>query len=134
MMEPMSNQQIVRQQAEAPVVRERVVPIDHVRISATTAGTAQTIYTVPVKSAFRLQSLMISNISASDVTFSIYAVPPSGSAGDDNVLIKSAIIRANASDDLAQYLGKFYKPGYTLRVFVSSASNVAMDGYGAEVF
>ncbi len=127
-------QEFIRQQVEPAAVRERLIPIDHVLITATTMGTAQTIFTVPQGKAFILRSLMISNISGSNVTFSVHAVPAGGSAANDNALMAGVVIKANASDDLAPYLGKFYKAGYTIRVFASTTGVVAMDGFGREVF
>ena len=74
-----SQQQFNRQQQEEARVSRRAAPIKKVRISAVSAATAQTIYTVPAKRSFELKSLMISNITAANVTFSIYAIAPGGS-------------------------------------------------------
>lgn len=128
------DQQFNRQQQEEARVGRRAAPIKKARITAVTAGTAQTIYTVPAKRAFELKSLMISNITAANIVFSIHAVAPSGSATDDNAEIKSAVIKANASDDLAPFISKFYEAGYTLRVFCNTTNAVVMGGWGEEVF
>lgn len=127
-------QQFNRQQMEEPRVGKRDAPIKKIRITAITAATAQTIYTVPTKRSFKLKELMISNISAANVTFSVYAVPGAGSPTDDNIEVGAAVIKANASADLVPFLSSFYEQGYTLRVFCSVANVVVMAGWGEETF
>ena len=129
-----TTQDFTRVQNEEPRVGRRPTPIKMLTVTATTTGTAQTLITAPEKRSIEVKSLMISNITAADVVFNLYAVPNGGIADDATALIKGAVIRANSSDDLAKFIDRFYEPGTSLRVFCGTASAVKMKGWAEEVF
>lgn len=133
-MEFSGSQNFNRNQEEEGRVKRRAAPIKMLTVTATTAGTAQTLITAPATRAIELKSLMISNITASDVAFNLYAVPSGGSADDSTALIKGAIIRANASDDVSKYMDRFYEASVSLRVFCATASAVKVKGMAEELF
>lgn len=129
-----TTQDFTRVQNEEPRVGRRPTPIKMLTVTATTTGTAQTLITAPEKRSIEVKSLMISNITASDVVFSLYAVPDGGAVNDGTALIKGAVIRANSGDDLAKFIDRFYEPKTSLRVFCDTASAVKMKGWAEEVF
>ena len=134
MIEMTGSQGFQRTQQEEPRVGRRSAPIKMMTVTAVTAGTAQTLITAPATRAIEVRSLMISNITAIDVTFNLYAVPSGGAVDDTTALIKGAVIKANASDDLAKYIDRFYEAGTSLRVFCNTASAVKMKGMVEEVY
>ena len=129
-----ANQNFNRIQTEEPRVDRRPSPIKMLLVTATTTGTAQTLITAPAKRAIEVKSLMISNITAADVTFNLYAVPSGGSVDDTTALIKGAIIRANSSDDVSKYLDRFYEPNVSLKIFCGTASAVKVKGWAEEIY
>lgn len=134
-METMTgSQNFNRTQQEEPRVGRRLSPVKMVTITAITALTAQTLITAPATRAIEVKSLMISNITAVDVTFNLYAVPAGGLTDDTTVLIKGAVIKANSSDDLAKFIDRFYEQGSSLKMFCNAASSVKIKGMVEEVF
>ncbi|MGL4526768.1 MAG: hypothetical protein ACRCUC_07305 [Aestuariivirga sp.] len=123
-----------RVQNEEPRVGRRPSPIKMLLVTATSAGTAQTLIAAPATRAIEVKSLMISNITASDVTFNLYAVPSGGSVDDATALIKGAIIRANSADDVAKFIDRFYEPTTSLRMFCGTANAVKVKGWAEEIF
>jgi hypothetical protein len=134
-MEAMTgSQNFNRTQTEEPRVGRRLSPIKMVTITAITAGTAQTLITAPATRAIEVKSLMISNISAVDVTFNLYAVPAGGAADSTTALIVGAVIKANSSDDLAKFIDRFYEQASSLRMFCNTASSVKIKGMVEELY
>ena len=135
MMEPLANQNFNRIQSEEPRVDRRPAPIKMLTVTATSTGSAQTLITAPSTRSIVLKSLMISNISASDVTFNLYAVPNAGSVADATALIKGAVIRANSSVDLIpDFINRYYEPNTSIRIWCGTASVVKVMGWAEELF
>ena len=123
-----------RTQQEEPRVGRRFSPIKMLMITATTAGTAQTLITAPDKRSIEIKNLMISNITAVDVVFSLYAVPSGGAVDNTTVLCKNWVIKAEAGDDLSKYIALLHEPGTSLMSFCGTASAVKFKGMVEEVF
>jgi hypothetical protein len=133
-MEFSGSQNFNRNQEEEGRVKRRAAPIKMLTVTATTAGTAQTLITAPATRAIELKSLMISNITAADVVFNLYAVPSGGSADDSTVLCKGWIIRANSGDDLVKYIATMHEQGTSLRSFCGVSGAVKFKGMIEELF
>lgn len=128
-------QRFDRVQNEEPRVGRRPSPIKMLLVTATTTGTAQTLITAPALRSIEVKSLMVSNISAADATFNLYAVPNAGSVDDTTVLIKGAIIRANSSCNLVpEFLDLYYEPSVSLRIWCGTASVVKVKGWAEEIY
>ncbi|MGL4811035.1 MAG: hypothetical protein ACRCXM_04580 [Beijerinckiaceae bacterium] len=133
-MEQMTTKPFTRIQNEEPRVGRRPTPIKMMTVTATAPGAAQTLITAPEKRALEVMSLMISNITPADVVFNLYAVPFGGSVSDATALIKGAVIKANASDDLIKFIDRFYEQGTSLRVYCGVSNAVKMKGWAEEIF
>lgn len=123
-----------RTQIEEPRVGRRFSTIPMLTITATTALTAQTLYTVAAKRVIDIKSLMVSNITATDAVFHLYAVPLGGAADVNTVLIAGVVIKANASDNLVKYINNLYVAQTSLRAFCNTASAVKFMGMVEEMF
>lgn len=134
-METMTgSQNFNRTQQEEPRVGRRLSPIKMMTVTAVTVGTAQTIITAPEKRAIEVKSLMISNITAVDVTFNLYAVPAGGPTDGTTSLLIGPVIKANSSDDLVKYIAKLYEAGSAIKIFCNTANAVKIMGMVEEVF
>jgi hypothetical protein len=114
-------------------VGSRFVPIEHLLVTATTSGTAQTLYTVRDKVMLKLGRLSVANTSGSAATLTLYAVPSGGAVGTGNIELGAVSIPANSAADLTPYVGGLYKSGATLKVFAGTGSVLVVHGWGEEV-
>lgn len=130
----MENIARVRTEQEAQRLTKRETPIDLVNITATTLGTAQTVYTIRSDAAFKVKRMTLANTSVSDVTFSLFIVPPSGSAATSNAIFYQVLVLANSTSDLTDFIGGFYRKGYRFMAFAGSSGVLNIGGWGEEVF
>lgn len=114
-------------------VSARKVPIPHLLVTATTAGAAQTLFTVRPEVLFEVKRLAVANLTASAVTLNLNSVPPLGSVADGNAEAKGLSIPANTVNDLTDFIGGFYTPGTTFRAYASAGSALILHGFGEEV-
>lgn len=126
-------EQKIRVSDVAKPVPSRFVPINHLLITATTSGTAQTLYTVRAGVMLKVGRLTVANTSASAVPLTLYAVPSGGSVGTGNMELGAVSIPANSAADLTPYVGGLYKSGATLRVFAGTGSVLVIHGWGEEI-
>jgi hypothetical protein len=126
-------EQRVRISDPSPTVGKRFVPIDHLLITATSSGTAQTLYTVRTGVMLKLGGLSVANTSGSAVALTLYAVPSGGAVATGNIELGAVSIPANSSADLTPYVGGLYKAGATLQVFAGTGSVLVLHGWGEEV-
>lgn len=126
-------EQRIRISDPAPIVGKRYVPIDHLLITATSSGSAQTLYTVRAGVMLKLGGLSVANTSGSAVALTLYGVPSGGSVGTSNMELGAVSIPANSSADLTPYVGGLYKSGATLRVFAGTGSVLVIHGWGEEI-
>lgn len=133
MIEMTGSQVFQRTQQEEPRVGRRSAPIKMMTVTAITEGAAQTIITAPATRALELRNLMVSNITAVDAIFALYAVPP-GEVANASTFMMRATIKAESCDDLAVRISRLYESGWTLRVFCNTASAVKFMGMVEEIF
>ena len=112
-------------------VSGRDVPIPHLVITATTSGTAQTLYTVP-NSAFLVKRLAVVNNNALATPLTLHSVPSGGSAGTGNLELSAYSIAANDAVDLTDLIQGFYPEGTTLEVFAGTGSRLLIHGWGED--
>lgn len=126
-------EQRVRISDAAPIIARRFVPIEHLLITGTSSGAAQTLYTVRTGVMLKLGGLSVANTSGSAVPLTLYAVPDGGSVGTGNMELGAVEIPANSSADLTPYVGGLYKAGATFRVFAGTGSVLVIHGWGEEI-
>lgn len=103
----------------ATKVREvdlRVIPIANLNITATVAGSAQTLVTVPANEMLRVDRMTVTNKSGSSATLSLHSVADGDSAGDTNLEIDVLTVPANTTLRVDGYLGGLYAADTTLEV------------------
>lgn len=114
-------------------VPARFVPIEHLLVTATSSGSAQTLYTVRAGVMLKIGRLTVANTSASAAPLTLYAVPDGGSVGTGNMELGAVSIPANSAADLTPYVGGLYKAGATLRVFAGTGGVLVVHGWGEEI-
>ena len=124
----------LRTQAEQGRIQRRAVPIDMLRITATTLGGAQVLYTVGERRMFALSRLVVCNVSGSAATLSLCVVPSGGSAAATNAAIYGYSVAANVSVDLTDWMGGLYDTGTTLEVFAGTTDVLNIHGAGEDIF
>lgn len=112
--------------------QERPVPIDHLLITGTGTGSAQTIFTVQEKTLAEVRRLAVANTSGSAATLSLHSVPDGGSIGTANTELAAVSIPANTSSDLTDFIGGLYEAGATLEVYAGTASVLVIHGWITE--
>ena len=124
----------VRTEQEAQRITRRETPIDLVNITATTIGGAQAVYTIRSDAAFKVKRMTLANTSGSDVTFSLFIVPPAGSAATTNAIFYQVLVLANSTSDLTDFIGGFYRKGFRFMAFAGASGALNIGGWGEEVF
>lgn len=117
---------------ESPVAK-RYVPIDHLLVTATSSGSAQTLYTVRNGVMLKLGGLSVANTSASAATLTINSIPSGGSIGTGNIELGAVSIPARSSADLTAYVGGMYKSGTVIKAFAGTGSVLVVHGWGEEI-
>lgn len=111
---------------------ERLVPIAHVTISATTEGAANTVYTVQDRKILKVDRLVAFNSNALAVDLTVHSIPDGGTIGAGNVECTSYAIPAGEALEVHDIIGGLYEGGTVLKAYCSIASAVIMHGYGSE--
>ena len=115
-----------------PVVR-RPVPLDHLLITATSSGGAQTLYTVRDNAAFEIKKLTASNLTGSAATLTLHSIPSGGSIGDSNAEMKGVSIPPNTSAALTEYIMGLYDASTVFAVYSDTSSAIIIHGWGEEL-
>lgn len=123
----------VRNTQDVYAVPQRTVPIDHLLITATSSGSAQTLYTVRTGVMLKIRQLAVVNVTGSAATLSLHSIPNGGSIGNSNAELLAVSIPANSAADLTSYVGGLYKAGATLKVYAGTGSALVIHGWGEEV-
>jgi hypothetical protein len=71
------------------------VPVKMAQAEVTTS--AVTVYTTPTTNRAKVQDIMIANTTAGSLTYSVYFVPASGTAGTANAIFYQVALVANTS-------------------------------------
>lgn len=114
-------------------VASRLVPVSKTLITATTGGTAQTIWTVQDQKAFEVTRLVASNITSTAATLTLHAVPDGGSIGSGNAEIVGYSVAANTAVDITDLVQGLYPSGTTLQAWSGTTSALVVSGYGKEL-
>lgn len=114
-------------------VSARKVPIDHLLVTATTSGGAQTLYTVRARAMMAVKSLRAANITASAATLTMHSIPSGGSLATANTEFAGLSIPANTIADLTDYIAGLYTEGTVLKAYSDTGSAIILHGWGEEV-
>lgn len=123
----------VRNTQDVYAVPQRTVPLDHLLITATTSGAAQTFYTVRASVMLRVRQLSVVNVTGSAATLSLHSIPSGGTIGNANAELIGFSIAANTAVDLTGLVGGLYQEGATLKVYSGTGSALVIHGWGEEV-
>lgn len=111
----------------------RSVPLDHLLITATTSGTAQTLATVRANTMLKIRQLSVVNTTGSAATLTLHSVPDGGSVAAGNTEISALSIAANTAVDLTALVGGLYKSGAMLQAYSGTGSALVLHGWAEEV-
>lgn len=116
-----------------PVVEARKAPIGHVNVTATSAATAQDLFTVRDNVAFQVKRLAVCNTTGTAATLTLHTVPSGGTIGAGNAEMVGYSVAANAAVDLTDLIQGFYEQGTTAKVFSGTSGALTVHGWGDEV-
>lgn len=123
----------VATQPTGGVIPARDVPIDHLLITGTTSGAAQTLYTVRAGVMLKVRRLAVANLTGSAATLSLNAIPSGGAIGDGNAELKGYSVAANTAVDLTEIVGGLYQAGTVIKAYSGTGSALVLHGWGEEV-
>ena len=84
---------------------------------------AATIYTAPKLTLTAIQNIIVVNTTGSSATYSIYLVPPAGTAGTSNAIFYSSTLAANTTFSLSCF--QILSAGWTVQVQASTTGLTA---------
>ncbi len=122
-----------RVQTPDVVVETRPIPINHVQISATSSGTANSLLTVRSGVLLRLKRLTVTNITGTSATLSLHSIPSGGSIGDSNAEAKGVSIAANTMMDLTDYVMQLYEAGTEIQAYSGTTNALVIHGWAEEI-
>lgn len=111
----------------------RGVPLDHLHITATTSGTAQTLATVRTGVMLKIKQLSVVNTTGSAATLTLHAIPDGGSIATGNAELVAYSVAANTAVDLTALVGGLYKAGTVLAAYSGTGSALVLHGWAEEV-
>lgn len=114
-------------------VSSRPVPLNHLLITATTSGGAQTLKTVRDKAMLKIRALSVVNVTGTAATLTLHSIPPGGSIGDSNAELKGYSVAANTAVDLTDKVGGLYVAGTALKAYSGTGSALVLHGWAEEV-
>lgn len=117
---------------ESPV-RTRYVPIDHLRITATASGSAQTLHTVRAGVMLKIGRLSVANTTGSAATLTLHSIPSGGSIGADNTELAALSIAANTAVNLTELIGGLYQTGTAIKAYSGTNGALILHGWGEEI-
>jgi hypothetical protein len=123
----------VRPTTDAGVIVARAIPLDHLLITATTSGTAQTLATVRTGVMLKILQLAVTNVTGTAATLSLNSIPNGGSIGDGNAEVKGYSVAANSAVDLTPLVGGLYKAGAVLKAYSGTGSTLVIHGWAEEI-
>ncbi len=123
----------VTTQTTGGIVQSRAVPIEHLLVTGTTSGAAQTLYTVRAGVMLKVRRLAVANLTGSAATLSLNAIPSGGAIGDGNAELKGYSVAANTAVDLTEIVGGLYQAGTVIKAYSGTGSALVLHGWGEEV-
>ena len=104
-----------------------------VLVSAQTANNTQsTVYTANGVTAI-IDKFTATNYSANAATISVNLVNPSGSAGNDNLIVKTKTLQASETYTFPELVGHVLNPGGFISTIAGTASAINIRVSGREV-
>lgn len=123
----------LRVRTQDPPFKSRKVPIPHVQVSATTSGSADTVFTARTGTLWQVGQLRVANITGSAATLSLNSIPSGGSIGDSNAEMKTLSIPANTNADLTDYIGQLYEQGTVMKAYSDTSNALVISGWAEEL-
>jgi hypothetical protein len=114
-------------------VTGRVVPLEHLLITATSSGAAQTFTTVRANAILKIRQLSVVNVTGSAATLSLHSIPSGGTIGNSNAELLAVSIPANTASDLTGFVGGLYKAATVLAAYSGTGSALVLHGWAEEV-
>lgn len=122
-----------RVNTEIGPVSQRPIPLEHLLITVTTSGTAQTFATVRSGVMLKIRQLSVVNVTGSAATLTLHSIPSGGSIGTGNAELVAVSIPANTAADLTSFVGGLYKAGTTIKAYSGTGSALVLHGWAEEV-
>jgi len=101
-------------------------------ITGTLTNAVATYYTAAAAVKARIDSMTVTNYSASAATFTVWLVPTGGTATDANILVKARTIAAGASGRLLEAVGQWIEGGGTIQIQASANTAITVVASGIE--
>ena len=101
--------------------------------AAYVSSSGASIYAPAASTKAIIDKLTVTNVSGSDRTLSIYLVPSGGSAGDSNLIVKTATVTAGATSDFSQIQNQILNSGDQLYLLSSASSALVARASGREI-
>jgi hypothetical protein len=106
--------------------RKNIIPSKYLENTTTTQYTAMGVKCY-------VENFSVTNVSASPVTFDVYLVPASGTAGATNQVIKSQSVFPNESFEPPVMVGKILDSGGFIATNCSASSALVCNASGTEI-
>ena len=127
-----ADSRFLRTRTDDQTFRNRLVPVGHLSVAATSSGTADTLYTVPDGKAFELEKMVVVNTDTGAVKITIHAIPEGDSIGDANLEVLEYSIASKTTENLTSIMCGFWEAGTVIKVYADTASKLHVHGYGKE--
>jgi len=114
-------------------IPSRGVPLNHLLVTATTSGTAQTLYTVRAEVNLKVMALTVVNTTGAAATLTVHSIPSGGGIGAGNTEISAMSIAANTAVDLTKLVMGYYAPGTTIKVYSGTNGSLVVHGWAEEI-
>ena len=97
-------------------------------------GTASgNLYTVPSGKTTQVMTIILVNDTTTAATGTLWLVPTSGTAGDDNILTKAIDVPNDGTPLILEFDGVFLNTGDSIKGKASIASQVTVHVFGSEL-
>lgn len=111
--------------------RNRLIPLGSINITATTAGTSQTLFAMG-SFITEVGKVTVTNTSGSSATLSVHMVPSGSVIGDANKEIDALTVPANYTLRIDGLLGGMYAPSGSLEVYSGTSGALNIRGHVKE--
>lgn len=115
-------------------VQRRPIPIEHLNITATSSGAAQTLFTLNQFVLFEVKHLAVVNVTASVATLSMHSIDDGGSIATGNAELVDYSVAPKSAVNLTCLIKQMYFNGQSLRVWSDTNGALVIHGHGDEIF
>lgn len=130
MIEPSTRINRTQQSVEPQAAVRSLVARPVTAVTATGAGSAQVLLTIPSDQLFQFGGVIASNHTGSAVAFSLHVVPSGGSAGSGNIVSPAKSIAANDAVEILQNKSLIAPAGSTIEVHAGSTPAINLTLWG----